>query len=59
MQSIPQLIRSCLESCGEFAMPDGRRYHGLGLPPEALEKIYAANFIRMYGPVPAQLKDSK
>jgi predicted TIM-barrel fold metal-dependent hydrolase len=56
MQSIPQFIRSFLERDGEFAMPDGARYQGLDLPREVLEKIYAANFERIYGAAPAPLK---
>jgi len=54
--SIPWLIRSLLEKDGPFAMPDGQRYHGLGLPLEALQKIYAGNFERMYGAPPAPLR---
>ncbi len=54
--SIPWLIRSLLEKDGPFAMPDGQRYHGLGLPLEALQKIYAGNFERMYGARPAPLR---
>ena len=56
-RSIPLLIRSCLERSEEFAMPDGVGYQGLSLPPDALEKIYATNFKRMFGQVPALLKD--
>jgi predicted TIM-barrel fold metal-dependent hydrolase len=59
MQSIPLLIRSFLERDGEFVMPDGTRYHGLDLPRDVLEKIYAANFERIFGAAPAPLKDSK
>lgn len=49
MQSIPVLIRSFLEAGGEFEMPGGTCYHGLGLPRDVLEKIYARNFERVYG----------
>jgi predicted TIM-barrel fold metal-dependent hydrolase len=56
MQSIPVLIRSCLERDGEFALPDGTQYHGLGLPVDVLEKIYHANFEGIYGAKPAMLK---
>jgi predicted TIM-barrel fold metal-dependent hydrolase len=52
MQSIPQLIRSFLEMDGEFSMPSGTHYHGLGLPREVLEKIYHANFERQYSLIP-------
>jgi predicted TIM-barrel fold metal-dependent hydrolase len=55
MQSIPQLIRSFLEMDGEFTLDGGGRYHGLGLPRNVLEKIYAANFERMYGAAPRSL----
>jgi predicted TIM-barrel fold metal-dependent hydrolase len=56
MQSIPVLIRSFLEQDDEFTLNGGTQYHGLGLPREVLEKIYAANFERMYGTRPALLK---
>jgi predicted TIM-barrel fold metal-dependent hydrolase len=56
IQSIPVLIRSFLERDGEFNMPDGIRYHGLGLPREVLEKIYTINFEQMYGAAPMPLK---
>jgi predicted TIM-barrel fold metal-dependent hydrolase len=52
MQSIPVLIRSFLEMDSEFTSADGTRYHGLGLPRDVLEKIYAANFERLYGATP-------
>jgi predicted TIM-barrel fold metal-dependent hydrolase len=55
-QSVPQLIRSFLERDGEFTMSNGKRYHGLNLSREVLEKIYATNFQRMYGACPAPLK---
>ncbi len=58
MQSIPLLIRSFLERNGEFTLPDGTTYFGLGLPLPVLEKIYATNFERLYGSVPAPLKET-
>jgi predicted TIM-barrel fold metal-dependent hydrolase len=48
MRSLPLLIRSFLEREGEFSLPDGKSHHGLALPTEALEKIYHANFERIY-----------
>jgi predicted TIM-barrel fold metal-dependent hydrolase len=56
-RSIPRLMRSFLEHDGEFSLLDGGVYHGLGLPGEALTKIYAANFERIYGAQPAKIKD--
>lgn len=55
MYFIPWLIRSMLERDEEFTTEDGRSYHGLGLPRAALEKIYHANFERLYGPRPAPM----
>lgn len=55
-KAVPLLIRTFLESDGEFTMSNGKCYHGLGLPREALEKIYAINFERMYGACPAPIK---
>lgn len=55
MQSIPVLIRSFLERDGAFTLNDSTQYHGLGLPRAVLEKIYRANFERMYGTVPGRL----
>ena len=54
--AIPWLIRGLLEREGPFTMPDGERYHGLGLPREVLQKIYAGNFERVYGAHPAPLQ---
>ncbi|RPI87084.1 MAG: hypothetical protein EHM41_06165 [Chloroflexi bacterium] len=54
--SITWLIRSFLEKEGEFATPDGTNYQGIGLPRDVLEKIYHANFERIYGALPAALK---
>jgi predicted TIM-barrel fold metal-dependent hydrolase len=54
-RSIPVLIRSFLEKNGEFSMPGGTRYHGLGLPRPVLEKIYQTNFERIYGRIPLVL----
>jgi hypothetical protein len=56
LQTIPFLIRSFLETDGPFRMPGGEEYHGIGLPREALAKIYAANFERTYSTQPAPLK---
>jgi predicted TIM-barrel fold metal-dependent hydrolase len=59
MQSIPGLIRSFLETDAEFSLHEGpgaARYHGLGLPVSVLEKVYHANFERLYGPSPAELR---
>lgn len=52
--SLSWLIRAFLEKAEPFTIPGNskataERYHGLGLPPEALAKIYSANFERMYG----------
>jgi len=58
-QSIPLLIRSFLERGDEFTMPDGTRYQSLDLPQDVLEKIYAANFERLYGTAPASLTETK
>jgi predicted TIM-barrel fold metal-dependent hydrolase len=56
LQSIPLLIRSFLETAGQFSMPTGDTYHGIGLPQEALARIYAANFERIYSTQPAPLE---
>lgn len=56
LQSIPRLIRSFLEMDGPFRMRGGEEYQGLGLPVEALVRIYAANFERIYSDRPAPLK---
>ncbi len=50
MRFIPWLVRSCLEVAGPFTAPDGTAFHGLGLPRGVLEKIYHANFERVYQP---------
>jgi predicted TIM-barrel fold metal-dependent hydrolase len=55
MRSIPQLIRSFLERDGEFSLSNGMQYQGLGLPGDVLEKIYHANFEKMYGKAPVAL----
>lgn len=55
MRFVPWLIRSMLEKDGVFTTSDGRLYHGLGLPADVLEKIYQANFERLYGVVPRRL----
>lgn len=46
------LIRACLEWDGEFTLPGYGSLHGLGLDRQVLEKIYAANFLRIYGGEP-------
>ena len=48
------LIRAFLEKAGPFIVPDTpddgeKRYHGLGLPREMLEKIYHVNYERCCG----------
>jgi len=42
-----------------YHMPDGTRYQGLDLPQDVLEKIYSANFERLYGTAPASLTETK
>jgi predicted TIM-barrel fold metal-dependent hydrolase len=59
MRFIPWLIRSMLERDDTFSSSDGISYHGLGLPREVLEKIYCANFERVYGNHPALLKQDE
>jgi predicted TIM-barrel fold metal-dependent hydrolase len=56
IRAVSQLIRSFLERDREVTMSNGKRYHGLGLSREVLEKIYATNFERIYGACPAPLK---
>jgi hypothetical protein len=34
---------------------DASGFHGIGLPRDVLEKIYHANFERLFGAAPAQL----
>jgi hypothetical protein len=56
------MVRQFLETDGEFGPPrnrDGSRFYnvdfplrGIALPSEALQKIYVANFDRIYGPRP-------
>jgi predicted TIM-barrel fold metal-dependent hydrolase len=55
MQSIPRLIRSILECAGEFQARQGLTYHGLGLPQDVLRRLYASNFVRIYGETPRSL----
>ena len=43
----------------DYHMPDGTRYQGLDLPQDVLEKIYSANFERLYGTAPASLTETK
>jgi hypothetical protein len=58
------VVRRFLESDGPFAAPEGvghwlgmdaRGFHGIALPPDVLEKIYHANFERIFGVAPAPL----
>jgi len=48
MRFVLWLVRSTLEVDGSFTNASGRSYHGLGLSPEVLEKIYHTNFERIY-----------
>jgi predicted TIM-barrel fold metal-dependent hydrolase len=58
------VVRRFLETDGAFSAPEGVG-HGLGmdasgfcgiaLPPAVLEKVYRANFERIFGPAPAPL----
>lgn len=54
MRSIPFLVRSFLETQGEFALPNGAKYHGLGLPIDVLHKIYHGNFERVFNLPPCK-----
>jgi len=58
MRFIPWLIRSMLEREDTFTTSAGANYQGLGLPGEVLEKIYHANFERLYGAHPAPLQQT-
>jgi predicted TIM-barrel fold metal-dependent hydrolase len=58
------IVRRFLEADGPFAAPrgvghelgmDSGVFHGIALPPHVLEKIYHANFERVFGPAPASL----
>jgi predicted TIM-barrel fold metal-dependent hydrolase len=58
------IVRRFLETDGPFSAPEGighdlgmdsQGFHGIALPSEALEKIYHANFERLFGPAPASL----
>jgi predicted TIM-barrel fold metal-dependent hydrolase len=49
MRFIPRLIRAFLEQEGALDLPGPTRYRGLGLPHEALDRIYHANFERVFG----------
>ena len=55
MLSIPWLIRSFLEKESDFSLPGQVTTQGLGLPRDALEKIYHLNFERLYGENPRRL----
>jgi predicted TIM-barrel fold metal-dependent hydrolase len=63
-RQVTRLITGMLEMPGEFELSnDGRAsyldlgwpLHGLGLPAEALAKIYGGNFLRVFGPTPRPL----
>jgi predicted TIM-barrel fold metal-dependent hydrolase len=58
------VVRRFLESDGPFSAPEGvghwlgmdeEGFHGIALPLDVLEKIYHANFERVFGPAPAPL----
>jgi predicted TIM-barrel fold metal-dependent hydrolase len=58
------VVRRFLETGGPFAAPEGvghwlgmdaEGFHGIALPPDVLDKIYHANFERVFGPAPAPL----
>jgi len=55
MLSIAWLIRSFLEQSHEFSLPGQSIFQGLGLPRGVLDKIYHANFERVYGTSPVPL----
>lgn len=48
MRFLPQLIRACLEQNGTLALSGPTLYRGLDLPRQALERIYHANFERVF-----------
>jgi len=59
------VVRNFLETGEPFTAPEGMGhwlgmdasgFHGVALPPDVLHKIYHANFERLFGPAPAQLK---
>jgi len=56
------VVRRFLETDEPFSAPGGvghwvnaQGFHGIGLPPDVLEKIYRANFERVFGPAPAPM----
>ena len=58
------VVRTFLEGDAAFSAPEGmghwlgmdaEGFHGIGLPSEALEKIYRTNFQRLFGMEPAPL----
>jgi predicted TIM-barrel fold metal-dependent hydrolase len=58
------IVRRFLETDEAFAAPEGmghglgldaEGFHGIALPPDVLDKIYHANFERIFGPAPAPL----
>jgi predicted TIM-barrel fold metal-dependent hydrolase len=59
------VVRSFLESDEAFSAPEGmghwlgmdaEGFHGIALPPEVLEKVYRANFERLFGAAPTPLE---
>jgi predicted TIM-barrel fold metal-dependent hydrolase len=62
-QARAYVVRSFLETDGEFQLPDGGflfgdpsfRYRGIALPKEVLQKIYTTNFERLAGKQPCPL----
>jgi predicted TIM-barrel fold metal-dependent hydrolase len=57
MRFIPRLIRAMLEEPGPFTAETDRAYCGLGLPDDALRRIYSENFVALYGPHPVRLSE--
>ena len=58
------IVRRFLETDGPFSAPEGighdlgmdsEGFQGIALPPDVLEKIYHANFERLFGSAPALL----
>jgi predicted TIM-barrel fold metal-dependent hydrolase len=60
LRFIPRLIRSMLETHGEFRADGGKQYCGLNLPSGVLAAIYSGNFTALYGsrPVPLGVADA-
>ena len=57
VMSIAWLIRSFLETNDAISMPGMPAVQGVGLPQTVLEKIYHANFERLFGAHPAPLRE--